>query len=215
MAVSHNDRNEHAGRMDDIYRYQRLIYDVTRKYYLLGRDRLIREMEPEPGTHILEIACGTGRNLDCMDRLYPGRHLYGLDISEQMLETAREKLAGRVLLAHGDACSFDPVGLFGRESFDHIVLSYSLSMIPDWQGALSQALAHLAPGGTLHIVDFGDLSRLPGSFSYLLRKWLEQFHVQVRDDLSERLVGAVSARGLALSHVSLYLTYAQMAKIKS
>ena len=33
---------DHGALMDDVYRYQRLIYDVTRKYYLLGRDEMIR-----------------------------------------------------------------------------------------------------------------------------------------------------------------------------
>ncbi|TIV74063.1 MAG: SAM-dependent methyltransferase, partial [Mesorhizobium sp.] len=31
----------HAELMDGVYRWQRHIYDLTRKYYLLGRDRLI------------------------------------------------------------------------------------------------------------------------------------------------------------------------------
>ncbi len=36
-AVEHS----HAELMDGVYRYQRHVYDLTRKYYLLGRDRLI------------------------------------------------------------------------------------------------------------------------------------------------------------------------------
>ena len=32
-----------AEKMDAIYRRQRFIYDATRRYYLLGRDRLIEE----------------------------------------------------------------------------------------------------------------------------------------------------------------------------
>ncbi|TIQ66810.1 MAG: SAM-dependent methyltransferase, partial [Mesorhizobium sp.] len=31
--------------MDGVYRWQRHIYDLTRKYYLLGRDRLISGLE--------------------------------------------------------------------------------------------------------------------------------------------------------------------------
>ncbi len=37
-----------AEHMDAIYRYQRFIYDASRKYYLLGRDRLIEELAPPP-----------------------------------------------------------------------------------------------------------------------------------------------------------------------
>jgi S-adenosylmethionine-diacylgycerolhomoserine-N-methlytransferase len=33
-----------ARRMDAMYRYQRHIYDLTRKFYLLGRDRLLASL---------------------------------------------------------------------------------------------------------------------------------------------------------------------------
>ncbi len=51
---------EHAERMDQMYRYQRHIYDLTRKYYLLGRDRTIEALQiPQHGS-LLEVGCGTG-----------------------------------------------------------------------------------------------------------------------------------------------------------
>lgn len=194
----------HGGLMDQVYRRQRHIYDATRKYYLLGRDYALAQMQPGPHDHILEVACGTGRNLDQIARRYPGRPLYGMDISAQMLRSAEAKLAGRALLAHGDACDFDPKGLFGRHGFDRILLSYSVSMIPDWQAALSQAARHLAPGGELHVVDFGDQSRLPRWFDQGLRRWLGQFHVTPRDTLQEAMAslpgGTVTTRPLLRSY---------------
>jgi S-adenosylmethionine-diacylgycerolhomoserine-N-methlytransferase len=45
---------------------------------------------------------------------------------------------------------------FGVESFDHAIFSYSLSMIPDWQGALVAAHGALSRHGRLHVVDFAD-----------------------------------------------------------
>lgn len=203
----------HGGLMDDIYRYQRRIYDFTRKYYLLGRDRLITDLNPAPNAHILEIACGTGRNLDLITRRYPGRACYGLDISSQMLETASAKLERRAVLMRADACDFDPAKLFNRAEFDHIVLSYSLSMIPNWTAALQEAVSHLAPGGTLHIVDFGDQAQLPLWFGSLLRKWLERFHVSPRDDLKAALDELASGRPVKVDHQPLYRNYAQIARV--
>ncbi len=208
MSSSH-----HASLMDKIYRHQRKIYDATRKYYLLGRDRLIEDLAARPDARILEVACGTGRNLDLVDQLYPHRQLFGLDISEEMLATARVKLGARVKLAQGDACGFDPAELFGVAQFDHIIMSYSLSMIPDWQGAIAEALRHLAPGGTLHLVDFGDQAQLPRGFKTLLRAWLAKFHVSPREDL-----GAVLdqlAPGAEVQHGYLYRNYAQIARIQA
>ena len=180
---------DHGALMDGIYRYQRLFYDVTRKYYLLGRDHLIQELAAKPGAHVLEVACGTGRNLARIGKLYPQAHLYGFDISEQMLTTARAKLGDRAVLARGDACAYDPQALFGRAEFDHIVFSYSLSMIPDWRGALEESAKYLAPGGSMHVVDFGDQKDLPGWFKSMLVAWLDRFHVSPRADLHEALDG--------------------------
>lgn len=177
------DALQHAQLMDQTYRYQRLIYDLTRKYYLLGRDHLIEEMDVQPGACVLEIACGTGRNLAMIHKRYPEAQVFGFDISDQMLTTARAKLDKSVSLAHGDACQFDPMAMFGIESFDHIVLSYSLSMIPNWTAALTEATRHLAPGGRLYVVDFGDSAGLPRWFQRGLLGWLARFHVAPRTTL--------------------------------
>lgn len=199
---------EHARLMDDVYRYQRLFYDLTRKYYLLGRDHLIGELGAQPGATILEVGCGTGRNLAKIARRYPEARLFGLDISEQMLISARKKLRGTATLGQGDACNFDPDGLFGQGQFDHIVLSYSLSMIPDWQGTLDEALRHLAPGGRLHLVDFGDQSRMPQWFESLLLGWLARFHVSPRTDLPAELERRRSRYDAKLECKGLFRSYA-------
>ncbi|GHE05498.1 O-methyltransferase [Defluviimonas sp. 20V17] len=199
----------HAALMDATYRYQRLFYDATRRYYLLGRDRLIRTLDPPARAHILEVACGTGRNLDRIAARYPGRGLYGLDISEQMLRSARAKLAGRAVLARADARDFDPGALFGRCQFDRIVFSYSLSMIPDWEESLRHALPYLAPGGELHIVDFGGQRRLPAWFGAGLRAWLARFHVAPRDDLAEAAARIAAEADCRAISESLFRDYCQ------
>lgn len=197
--------------MDETYQHQRLIYDLTRKYYLLGRDHLISSLHAEPGDRILEVACGTWRNLAVMRKHFPKAELYGFDISEQMLTTARWKLDGGISLARADATRFDPAALFGVEGFDHIVLSYSLSMIPDWSGALQEAKSHLADGGRLHVVDFGDCHGLPTWFRRALYAWLEKFHVTPRASLEEALHALSDAHGTArFAHVFRgYAAYGQ------
>ncbi|WP_167644898.1 class I SAM-dependent methyltransferase [Mameliella alba] len=202
-----SDVADHGRLMDDVYRYQRLFYDITRKYYLLGRDHLIENMAVHPGDRVLEVACGTGRNLAAIRKRHPRALLFGLDISDQMLISARRKLDGAARLAQADACSFDPEALFGEGRFDHIVFSYSLSMIPDWQGALDEAMRHLAPGGTLHVVDFGDQAGLPGWFKGALRAWLARFHVTPRDTLGAALY-EMAGGAAALSGQDLYRGYA-------
>jgi len=77
-----------AAAMDRMYRHQRHVYDMTRKFYLFGRDRLISELAPAPGDRLLEIGCGTARNLIRVARRHPQVALYGIDASAEMLKTA-------------------------------------------------------------------------------------------------------------------------------
>jgi len=205
----------HAALMDRTYRRQRLIYDATRAWFLLGRDHLIAHLDVPTGGSVLELACGTGRNLAHIGRRYPGARLYGLDISEEMLRSARAKLGGRARLAYGDACAFDAADLFGNARFDRIVLSYSLSMIPDWPRALDCALDHLAPGGSLHVVDFGRQHRLPGLARDGLNAWLAKFHVAPRHALPAHLDRLAHARDMQLQTQDLFASYAQHAVVLS
>lgn len=204
---------EHAARMDGVYRGQRHIYDLTRKYYLLGRDRLIDELTPPVGGHVLEIGCGTGRNLIAAARCWPGVKFHGIDISEEMLKTARAAIAHagltrRVSVAQADATRFDPNTLFHVPSFERIFQSYTLSMIPDWQGAIGEAMRHLSTQGSLHIVDFGQQEKMPGWFRSALFAWLARFHVEPRALLIEAARETANDVGARLAVTRLYRGYA-------
>lgn len=208
-----------ARHMDGIYRRQRHIYDLTRKYYLLGRDRLIAGLDMPVGGNVLEIGCGTGRNLITAARKWPGAAFHGIDISAAMLETAgrsvrRSGLGERVTLAQGDATDFLRHQSLGRETFDRVFLSYTLSMIPGWQLALEEAVHALAPAGSLHIVDFGQQERLPRAFRALLFAWLGKFDVAPRGDLISVVEDLAERHGLSLTVSRLYRGYAWLIRLE-
>lgn len=206
----------HAGLMDGVYRRQRHIYDLTRKYYLLGRDDLIEALAPPSGGAVLELGCGTGRNLALAARRWPRAGYFGLDISAEMLATARKNLESfgdKIALAHADASHFDATTLFGADRFDRVFFSYALSMIPPWEKAIDAALEALRPGGELHIVDFGEQEALPAWFRRALRAWLARFHVTPRDALRDMLFAAAERHGAAVSFRSIRRGYAVLAKV--
>src|SRR5262245_55102546 len=100
--------------MNRIYRRQRHVYDATRKFYLLGRDRLIARLGAQHGDTVLEIGCGTGRNLILAARRYAGAQFFGIDVSTEMLASAiaavdHAGLRSCVRVAHADAATFDPL----------------------------------------------------------------------------------------------------------
>ena len=205
-----------AALMDKMYRRQRHIYDLSRKFYLLGRDEAIARLHAAHGDNVLEIGCGTGRNLVKLARAYPEARLFGLDVSQEMLATAaasvaRARLSARVALAQADAANFEPRDLFGRACFERVMISYALSMIPPWREALGRALDVLSPGGALHLVDFGDCAGLPRAFKIGLRRWLAAFDVTPRDDLSDALEALSAERGLTCETQRWRRAYAVLA----
>jgi S-adenosylmethionine-diacylgycerolhomoserine-N-methlytransferase len=205
--------------MNNMYRRQRHFYDATRKFYLLGRDMLIDGLKAGPQHAVLEIGCGTARNLIIAGDRYPQARLFGIDVSTEMLETAIKKvdragLAGRVRVAHADAVKFDPQRIFGQGRFDRIFMSYCLSMIPDWRAALDFAAALLAPDGELHIVDFGHQERLPGFVATGMRWWLGSFSVVPRRELEAYLIELAMRQGALLSFARPYRSYAQYAVLR-
>lgn len=207
-----------AEQMDSIYRRQRFIYDLTRRYYLVGRDQMIAALDVPAGSSVLEVGCGTARNLIQVAKRYPATQLYGVDISEQMLRTARGSvqrhgLGTRMTLAAGDATSFDAFRLFGVETFDRVFISYTLSMIPTWRDAVSQALKCVSPSGALHIVDFGDFSSYPLPVRWLQLHWLQRFSVRPIAGLTAKLAAQAQLHGCKATTRPLYGGYAIMAQL--
>lgn len=205
--------------MDRMYRVTRHIYDITRAYYLLGRDRMLERVETSDETATLEVGCGTARNLIKLAKRPHCGHLYGLDASHEMLETAANSIrkagGGEIVLRQGLAEQLDAQKMFGRESgFDTIFFSYCLSMVPAWEGAIEAALANLKPGGKLVIVDFWDQADLPRWFAAGLKKWLALFHVFYRPDVHTALAELGNSGRADVTFESVKKRYAYIAIVR-
>jgi len=205
----------HAQLMDDVYRHQRHIYDVTRKYYLLGRDRLIRGLDIPDGGRVLEIGCGTGRNLVVAARRNPQALFYGVDISRHMLENAaasarRAGVEDRVFTLAGDAETIDACENFGVAGFDRVFFSYSLSMVPEWRRALATGLEQLAHGGSLHVIDFGQMERWPSIARTAMLRWLAYFHVSPRSRLTAETGQLGLSKGFDVQSTDIAAGYATL-----
>lgn len=213
------NRDDAFEKMDRMYRYQRYFYDLTRKYYLLGRDRLIEEMKIPEGETVLEIGCGTGRNLIILAKKYPRAKFFGLDASATMLDIAERKIRIKNIdnitlrTALADDFSFDQT--FGLErKFDSIFFSYSISMIPTWREAIRHALENLEPGKSFYIVDFYDQNDLPRWFRKVLQSWLKQFHVEYPIDLIFFLKSLEKENLGKLSVRSIFRSYSLIAEFQ-
>lgn len=205
-----------ALRMDQQYRYQRYIYDLSRKYYLFGRDTLLKDLPIQVDETVLEIGCGTGRNLLKLAYRYPAARFYGVDASSMMLDVAEKNLqrtlyADSIQFRQGlaEQISWSDLGL--DEPLDHILFSYVLSMIPGWPAVLEHALTLLKPRGCLHIVDFSDQAAMPTWFKTSLLTWLTWFNVHPEPKILQSLEEFAAMSGAKLKARHLPGRYAFLA----
>jgi len=213
----------HADAMDRMYRFTRHVYDLTRRYYLLGRDRMLAQVATAADTATLEVGCGTARNLIKLARRPAPGLLCGLDASHEMLETAARSIARHrvpaaglppIVLRQGLAEDLDAQRMFGRpEPFDTIYFSYCLSMVPTWPAAIEAALANLKPGGRMLIVDFWDQAGLPRLFAAGLRRWLALFHVEYRPEVHAALEALGRSGRADVTFESVARRYAYIATV--
>ena len=129
--------------------YDRTVADVERR--LLGDQRGWATSRARG--RVLELAVGTGLNLP----RYPDavEHVLGIDLSEQMLERARARIADqrldRVEVRQGDVEHLD----LPDASVDTVVSTYSLCTLADPAAVLREARRVLVPGGRLVLVEHG------------------------------------------------------------
>jgi phosphatidylethanolamine/phosphatidyl-N-methylethanolamine N-methyltransferase len=115
-----------------------------------GRAAAIRALAIEPGHHVLEVGIGTGLNLP----IYPPRcRLTGIDLSEEMLRKAHEKVAElgltNVSLRAMDATVMD----FRDNEFDSSVATYTISAVPDPVSVLREMRRVVKPGGSIVVLN--------------------------------------------------------------
>jgi ubiquinone/menaquinone biosynthesis C-methylase UbiE len=112
--------------------------------------QLVALATPRPGDQVLDAGCGAGAiAVRCARAISPGGQVTGLDLSEGMLRrTAAEAAArgfGNVRTRRGDAG--EPP--FAPASFDTVLASLVLYLLPDTGQALRNWREVLKPGGTL------------------------------------------------------------------
>jgi len=174
------EQTEHRAFLNRYYGTVKHVYDLTRKYYLFGRDTALKQLLAEPWESLLEIGPGTGRNLQILHKARPQATYGGIEASDEMLNYAMSRCPW-ASLHHGYAETADLASVLDRRP-DRILFSYSLSMVQDPEAALHNARQALAPGGEVVVVDFGDLGSLWNPIRSPLRAFLKSFHVEPLDE---------------------------------
>ncbi len=121
------------------------------------RGEVIGSLGLQPGQSLLDVCVGTGLNFPH----YPaGVNITGIDFTEAMLEVGRQKAAEmglKVTLLHMDATKME----FPDESFDAVLATYAVSVVPDPLQVMREMARVCKRGGKIAIWD-SILSDIPG-----------------------------------------------------
>ena len=114
--------------------------------------RLVRRMKPQ---RIMDLATGTGDLAIKMAKRIPKAHIMGVDLSENMLAVAADKvrrkgLDDHIALYQGEAERLD----VGDDVLDVVTIAFGVRNFGDIDGSLREIARALQKGGHLVILEF-------------------------------------------------------------
>ena len=152
------DISQHKANIGHLFNSIAPHYDRLNHLLTLGIDRRWRRVAvqglPRTATRALDVACGTADLTVAVARRCPTAHVTGLDLSDNMLRIAREKvaaaqLAARVSLRTGNALRLP----FGDEEFDVVTCAFGVRNFSDLDAGLREMCRVTRRGGRLAVLE--------------------------------------------------------------
>jgi demethylmenaquinone methyltransferase/2-methoxy-6-polyprenyl-1,4-benzoquinol methylase len=144
-------------------RYNRLagFYPLFEAVFVLPlgiRAKAIQRLELQSGDRVLEVGCGTGRNLPHLQKAVgPAGHVYGIDCCEGMLAKAKQ-LCERQQWSNVSLVQQDAAQMAVPEPVDGVLFSLCYTVMPEPRKVLKQAWKYLRLNKHVVIMD-GKLAR--------------------------------------------------------
>ncbi|HMF14786.1 MAG TPA: class I SAM-dependent methyltransferase [Gemmataceae bacterium] len=139
-------------------------WDLLQPLFFRPSHRMMLDTLGPADVRILDIGCGTGKFAARALMHFPNAQIWGLDLSDGMLQRAgarAQDFGGRLHLVRGDSQRLP----FADDSFDAVTCSHSFHHYPQQARVLAEIHRVLRPDGRLLLVD-GDRDRLWGWFVF-------------------------------------------------
>lgn len=108
-------------------------------------DELLARVPLAQATHVVDLGCGPGNSTELLVRRFPQAQVTGIDTSEAMLASARERLPGTAF-ERGDIATWVPA-----VAPDLIYANAALQWVAGHETLVPRLFSLLAPGGVLAI----------------------------------------------------------------
>lgn len=120
--------------------------------------RLVDAAGVEPGMSVLDVACGRGAVLlPAVERVGAAGRVVGIDLSPQMVSSARDAVTTAGVAAHVDVDLMDAEHLeLGDGSFDVALCAFGVFFFPRPDVAIAEMARVVAPGGVVGLSSWAD-----------------------------------------------------------
>lgn len=147
------------------------------RFFKAAAQHLADSMDFRGSERVLDVACGTGAvALECARRLDTGS-VTGVDLSEGMLQRAKEKALEQGLDNLEFLCRDLHAMDFAPASFDAASCGFGIFFLPDMEAGLRTIAQHVKPGGAIGITSFTGAMMEPMSQQFVER--IQAYGVQV------------------------------------
>jgi demethylmenaquinone methyltransferase/2-methoxy-6-polyprenyl-1,4-benzoquinol methylase len=157
--------------------YDRMNSVMTAGMHHRWRERAADLAQLAPGARALDVACGTGDlALELARRVGPGGEIVACDFSEQMLDLARLKAAGRdanvphapIRVEWANALELP----YADDEFAAATVGFGVRNFSDLERGLSELVRVVRPGGRVVVLEMTTPTRPP--LSTFFRVWFDR-----------------------------------------
>jgi phosphatidylethanolamine/phosphatidyl-N-methylethanolamine N-methyltransferase len=134
----------------------------------------VAEINKLPPARVLELGVGTGISLPDYD---PKHRIVGIDLSRDMLDIARKRVADRKLDQVESLQEMDAGNLaFEDGSFDAATAMFVVSVVPDPDRVLAEMVRVVRPGGRVVLVNHFSVDKGPRAW---VERWMSRFSAKL------------------------------------
>ncbi|MBL8029762.1 MAG: class I SAM-dependent methyltransferase [Candidatus Doudnabacteria bacterium] len=126
-----------------------LNFSWIKKLFVDGKKPQFSIFDLPDSSKILDVSCGEGNLLKCLQNNNPSLRLYGLDISKKVIETAKARFP-KINFCEGQAEALP----FSEKSFKAVVTSMALHHYKNPKEVFKEIARVLEPEGLCYLVDY-------------------------------------------------------------